>query len=315
MTTMPHLLAIGGAHIDRRGRITKTYVPGVSNPGVIDEEVGGVVFNALRNAVRRGVSASLVSIRGGDSAGTAVAHAIAQAGITDLSAIFLDRPTPSYTALLDHEGDLIAGLADMGLYDMAFPKQLARASVRKSAGACDAILCDANLPPAALARVMALATGKPVYAIAISPAKVVRLHGMLKCITCLFMNRHEAEALTGHPGSLTATLERLRAIGLGSAVVTAGGAPVAGFDAGGLFSIAPPPARNITDVTGAGDALAGVTVAAAMRGLALREALREGLAAAYLTVESRQAVASFSENDFAAALALVPHAQPLLSPA
>lgn len=73
----PHLLAVGGAHIDRRGRVSGAYVPGTSNPGTLSEEVGGVVFNALRNAVQRGVRASLLSVRGGDNAGEAVGRAIA----------------------------------------------------------------------------------------------------------------------------------------------------------------------------------------------------------------------------------------------
>ena len=59
-----------------------------------------------------------------------------------------------------------------------------------------------------------------------------------------------------------------------------------GFDADGAFSIQPPPARKVADVTGAGDALAGATIAAMMQRSGLREALREGLAAAMLTVES-----------------------------
>ena len=41
------------------------------------------------------------------------ATALAAAGIADLSATFLDRVTPSYTALLDRHGELIAGFADM----------------------------------------------------------------------------------------------------------------------------------------------------------------------------------------------------------
>ena len=44
----PVLLAIGGAHIDRRGQVAGDYFPGASNPGAMREEIGGVVFNALR---------------------------------------------------------------------------------------------------------------------------------------------------------------------------------------------------------------------------------------------------------------------------
>jgi pseudouridine kinase len=305
-----HLLAVGGAHIDRRGHVLGNYVPGTSNPGVLVEEVGGVVFNALRNAVKRGVTASLLSVRGGDAAGDNVARAISQAGIEDLSVVFLDRSTPSYTALLDRDGELIAGLADMGLYELAFAKQLGRSKVREAVAAVGAVLCDANLPETALAKLGVVASGKPMFAIAISPAKVTRMAGMLKSLACLFMNRREAASLCGvDDASITETIDRLRDKGLASGVITAGKEAAIGFDPGGAFSIQPPQARKVADVTGAGDALAGATIAAMMKGHGLRDALREGLAAAMLTVETQASVADFSAREFAAALALVPAAE------
>ncbi|TIW64428.1 MAG: carbohydrate kinase, partial [Mesorhizobium sp.] len=68
MVKSPNILAVGGAHIDRRGQVSGPYVPAASNPGTMREDVGGGVFNALRSVVRRGVSASLLSMRGGDTA-------------------------------------------------------------------------------------------------------------------------------------------------------------------------------------------------------------------------------------------------------
>jgi len=309
--TSPKLLAVGGAHVDRRGQVSGIFVPGASNPGSMAEEVGGGVFNALRNAVNRGIAASLLSVRGGDGAGDMVARAVLASGITDLSAVFLDRATPSYTALLDRDGEVIAGLADMGLYEKAFPKQLSRSKAREAVAAADAVLTDANVPAQGLARLVAIARGKPVFAIAISPAKVGRLADSLAGVSCLFMNRAEASSLSGLPrdASAAALAERLTTLGLVSGVVTAGAQPVVGFDAAGVFSIVPPVPGTVADVTGAGDALAGVTIAALMRGKQLRAAVREGIAAAILNVESPAAVAAFSAKAFAAALALVPEAQ------
>lgn len=309
----PQLLAVGGAHIDRRGQVSGIYVPGASNPGTLSEEVGGVVFNALRIAVQRGVGAALLSVRGGDGAGEAVGRAIVAAGIADLSAVFLDRTTPSYTALLDQDGELIAGLADMGLYELAFPKQVGRAKLRDAVAAADAVLCDANLPAAALNTLFSVSAGRPIFAIAISPAKAIRLADSLASLSCLFMNRYEARALCGldesaAPHNLVAGL---RANGLKGGVITAGGGPVTGFDERGAFRITPPPARRVVDVTGAGDALAGATVAALMHGKTLRDALRDGMAAAMLTVEAKTAVAELSPEAFAEALALVPEPQEL----
>jgi sugar/nucleoside kinase (ribokinase family) len=304
------LLAVGGAHVDRRGQVSGIFVPGASNPGKMSEDVGGGVFNALRNAVQRGVDASLLSLRGADSAGENVARAIDQAKIRDLSAVFLDRATPSYTALIDRDGEVIAGLADMELYELAFPKQLRRSKVRDEAAAADAILTDANLPAEALGRLAALAAGKPLFAIAISPAKVVRLSGALDMIACLFMNTREAASLAAAPQEArpAALAERLAGMGLGSGVITSGSSAVTGFDKSGIFHIVPPKPASMADATGAGDALAGVTVAAMMQGKPLREALREGIAAAVLTIGSPLAVAGISDAALEEMLALVPEA-------
>lgn len=308
----PQLIAVGGAHVDRRGRISGVYVPGTSNPGTLSEEVGGVVFNALRNVVQRGIDASILSVRGGDNAGELVGRAIETAGIIDLSAVFLDRTTPSYTALLDHEGELIAGLADMGLYELAFPKQVRRAKLRQAISAADGVLCDANVPTAALERITEFSGDRPIFAIAISPAKAVRLASLLPSLSCVFMNVHEARALCMSDTSVVEDLVAgLQAKGLVRGVITAGSGLITGFDETGSFRIAPPPAREIADVTGAGDALAGGTIAALMNGSCLRAALREGAAAALLTVETTAVVAELSAQAFTDALARVPDAQPM----
>jgi pseudouridine kinase len=302
------ILGIGGAHIDRRGQVAVDFVPGASNPGTMREDVGGGTFNALRNAVQRGVGAQMMSVRGGDAAGEAVARAIATAGIRDLSVTFLDRATPSYTALLDRQGDVIAALADMGLYDLAFGKQLRRASVREAVAQADAIFTDANLSAEALSRLAGLAAGKPAFAIAISPAKAVRLARILPNLTCLFLNRREAAVLTGLAvdSSAPAIIEALRGLGAKRAVLSSGAGPVLAFDGPATFAIMPPQPRRIADVTGAGDALAGASTAAILRGLSLSDAVREGMAAALLALESVKSVPTFTGAVFDAALALVP---------
>lgn len=307
--TSPRILAVGGAHVDRRGQMTSPFVPGASIPGTMREDVGGGAFNALRSAVQRGAKGAIVSLRGGDAAGDAVARAIALAGIEDLSAVFLDRSTPSYTALLDSGGDVVAALADMQLYEIAFPKQLRRARLREEIAAADAVLCDANLPAAGLQRLASLAAGKPVFAIAISPAKAVRMADVLPALACLYMNRREATALAGAAGDDETIVGRLRALGLARGVITQGGGPVIGFDAFRVLSATPPRPRGIADVTGAGDALAGAMTAALLGGEPFAGALREGIAASLLAVECPTSAPELSREAFSDALALVPAAE------
>lgn len=303
----PFLLAVGGAHVDRRGRLADRHVAGASNPGTMREDVGGGAFNALRVAAGRGLSGAIASLRGGDMAGETVAAAIAAAGLQDLSGVFLDRASPSYTAILDARGELITALADMELYEAAFTRHLARRSFRDAAARADAMLIDANMPETAIEAVIGAAGEKPVFAIAISPAKARRLRGVLERLTCLFMNAREAHALAGtasQDGVETAAA-RLRERGLAAGMISRGEAPLLAFDSGGTWEMAPPPAGKVADVTGAGDALAGAAIAAMLAGGDLVSAAHAGLAAAKLAVEADTAVPDMASDAFEAALALV----------
>ena len=53
------ILVMGGAHVDRRGRIAGDTAPGASNPGSWFVEAGGGAFNAARNLARGGSRAAL----------------------------------------------------------------------------------------------------------------------------------------------------------------------------------------------------------------------------------------------------------------
>lgn len=276
------------------------------------EDFGGAVFNAVRTAARLGARCSLFSVRGGDRNGEAVAQAISEAGIVDLSAVFLDRATPTYTALLTEHGDVAAALADMELYETGFVRQMRRRQIRNATQESGALLCDANLPEAALEALLRNAAGKPAFAIAVSPAKVVRLHGVLRHLRCLFMNRREAAALLGgKAGSPVGLAGALAGAGLAAAVVTDGPERIVGFDGASAFTLLPPQPERVTDVTGAGDALTGATALACAAGLPLSEAVRHGVAAAMLALASDRSAPAFSSADFEVALAQVPAAQPL----
>lgn len=298
--TKPRLLGIGGAHVDRRGRMSAPFIPGASIPGAMQEETGGGVFNALRAAVQFGVACNLISARGGDSAGEAVAAEARRAGISDLSSTFLDRSTASYTALVDLTGDVVAALADMAIYETALPRIITRRATRDAIAAADALLVDANMPEAAISRLVSQADAKPVFALAISPAKAVRLAPVLAGLDTLFLNHREAKAILGlEPAAsldASALANGLGRMGLRRAVLTNGGNPALILDHGHLTSMTPPVPGRIADVTGAGDALCGVCVAALLAGKPFSEAVADGLAAATATIETDRAAADFSSK-------------------
>lgn len=311
---MTRFLVLGGAHLDRRATLATETRPGASNPGHWYEEPGGGGFNAAQNLTRLGNEVQMVSMRGGDRAGETVAQAAEAAGIVDMAQVFLDRATPSYSAILEHNGDLLIGVADMDLYDHFSLRQLSRRSIREAIDGCNYLLCDANLPQDTLAALAEKAetAKKPLAAIAISPAKIVRLTDILSQLSILFLNQAEAITLCKN-GTPNEWPNQLRAAGLKSAIITRGADALIGYDDQNVFKIDPPPVTDIADVTGAGDALAAATLDALGRGTSLFEAARAGIAAAAITVQCSTATsAELDSAALEAAMTLVP--EPIVLP-
>ncbi|OAP42601.1 carbohydrate kinase [Sinorhizobium glycinis] len=313
--TKREITVLGGAHIDRRGRISDTTVPGASNPGTWFEEAGGGGFNAARNLARLGHRVRMISPRGGDPAGEIVAAAAAAAGVIDCPFTFLDRKTPSYTAILERDGNLVIALADMDLYGLFSPRRLQQRATRELLAASDLVLMDANLPPETLTALVGAAAGtsRILAGIAVSPAKVVRYSQSLSGLDFLFMNEAEARALTGaEAGAVEKWPSLLRSAGLSGGVVTRGGKAAIAFDRENACLAVPPALPALADVTGAGDALASGFLAARLDGIGLAGCLRHGIAAAVLALHSPFAAAEeMSAENLEQVLALVPEPQML----
>jgi pseudouridine kinase len=313
---MTGILVLGGAHIDRRGRISGTTAPGASNPGVWKEEAGGGGFNAARSLARLGHSVTLISPRGGDAEGEAVAEAAIAAGVIDQPFTFLDRRTPTYTAILERDGNLVIALADMDLYRMFSPRRLAVRAVRDAIDAADRLLTDANLPEETLAQLsrMAREGGKPLAGIGISPAKVVRYKALLQNFDFLFMNEAEARALTGEdPPDYRKWPEIFRRAGLRGGAITRGRQEVIAWRGPQSACLLPPELTAIGDVTGAGDGFAAGFLHAIVEGEALATALTLGVASARLALASEMATAENLTRDLLMhTLSLVPEPEIVL---
>ncbi|MCU0830765.1 MAG: PfkB family carbohydrate kinase [Rhizobiaceae bacterium] len=283
---MTSLLVIGGAHVDRLARLSAPHIAATSNPATVSESAGGGALNAARAARRFGIDVALVSARGADAAAAMVESAIRTAGICDLAAIHLDRATPTYTAILEPDGELVTAIADMRLHETAVGKALRRSPVVQAALSADALLIDANVGAVAIETALDLAGSKPVHGLAISAGKVSRFATVLPRLATLFLNRHESAALTGVDAARPAAehAAALHRAGVRRCVVSAGAGPLAILEHGQVQQVPSPPPVEVADVTGAGDALAGTMVALLMAGATMDEAARHGVAAAALTV-------------------------------
>jgi len=295
MTAKSETIAcIGGIVLDRKARVPGGARPGTSNPVSVTTATGGVACNIARNLARLGCRVSLFSILGDDDSGSTVQSDLENSGL-DAGAVIRSRqhPTASYTAVLEPNGELFIGLADMDIFEELDSAWADRMAPRLAE--CSVWIVDTNLPAHTIERLLLTHKGRAtVLADPISIVKSERIRSSLAAVDVLFPNRKEAAVLTGLPADtpeeiLDAAAE-LHRLGVGTVVVTLGGDGVYVYSAGHGRMIRPLPARRVLDVTGAGDALVA-GYAYAMLAASGNDPALFGLAAASLTVETEDSVA------------------------
>jgi pseudouridine kinase len=284
---------IGAAHIDRKATAAGPVVPGSSNPVTMRVGAGGVARNVAENLARLGLSVTMVSRVGHDREGDAVLDSLGEAGIGfDLVTRSAAAPTATYTALLDKSGELVIGLADMGIYDELTVDVLE--PLLPQLEQIPVWFIDCNLPAESLRFLLRRKpSGCVIYVDCVSVAKAARLQGILGGIDTLFANADEASYLSHIP--IRAPLDvceagyRLMCNGVGSVVITRGqeGAFVASpFD----YDFFLPPPVDVSEVTGAGDALIAGVIFGRIGGHAMQDAMSLGLACAAWAVETEATV-------------------------
>ncbi len=290
-----HILLIGAASIDTKGRASGPIQAGTSTPGVIRVSVGGVSRNIAENLARLGERVVLLSAVGDDESGRNILQQAAECGI-DVSHVLVDasQHTAAYLAVLDGTGNLVMSIDDMAITT----KLITPAFIyRHRALFRDArmIVLDANLSPATLATTFDLARkqGVPVCADPTSASLAPRLRPHLPELLLVTPNAAEAEALCGRQvrdrESALFAAQNLVGLGVQIAIVTLGhtGLVYATSQESGHV---PAIECEIADFTGAGDALTAAVVLGLLNGLPVDEAVRLGSSAAALTLQCRETV-------------------------
>jgi pseudouridine kinase len=284
------ITCIGGAAVDRKYRALDAIRPETSNPVHSERSFGGVARNVAENIARLGASASLASILGKDENGRALLEDLERLAIgTRFMATSDTNATAEYVAVLQPDGELALGLANMAIFDEMTPALLSKINFASLTGW---LFADCNLPSETLHALIGIARRHSLtLAIdAVSTPKVVRLPADLTGVGLLFLNLDEARTYLGQieaPPDEAAT--RLRDCGAERVVLTLGESGLVAADRTGVHRIGSVGAE-IVDATGAGDALIAAALVALLNGYPLTEAVRLGTAAAALTVESTASV-------------------------
>ena len=247
-----------------------------SNPVRWQHKLGGVATNVAR-VVAQQVNTRLIACCGDDNQGELLAKLLAKEPLTPSLHIMKGHSSDRYTAVLDHDGELYIGLADARLAEQM---QWHDIKSRLDDTAPDAFVLDANLSEQCLAQtVVALEqhyhVTVPIIALSVSPVKAQRWLPVAHFVNTLLCNRREAAALSGQDihQDINQLGDALLKNGFSQFVITDGSNPVLVQELKTRHTIPVPEVNIEQTVNGAGDALAGASIAQLVRGQKLSDAI------------------------------------------
>jgi len=310
---MQPVLAIGTAALDIKARLARAPLPTTDVPGQITIKAGGVARNIAENFARLGAPIVFSGIMGDDLQARLLIELSRAAGLDvypltrsapapdDVLRLKLPKvlPTATLNVVLGPDGRQIAGAFSGDILEALQPNDLD--VLRELIAAAPTVICDGGLPSDVL---IALRDRLPeeafFYCNPGSMALAPRLELLLDRLDLLTCNHLEAQALTqvkvDGPAKLISAALILVKQGVKRAVVTFGARGLAYADEErSLYQPAWP--VNLVDTTGAGDALAATMIEALLRDEPIGGCLQRGLAAAALTCESEDTVASTMSMD------------------
>ncbi|CDH57494.1 indigoidine synthase a-like protein [Lichtheimia corymbifera JMRC:FSU:9682] len=148
LKSLGNIFVVGGVALDITAtavkRATFPSVLHTSTPGGLRHTLGGVGRNVCETAMRTGASAHLVSITGDDMQGKIVRQSLKDIGMSEKHIQVLPgHGTAVYNALHSGDGQLVAAIADMDIFDKMDSSEV----VNTLRAERPAIVCfDGNIP-------------------------------------------------------------------------------------------------------------------------------------------------------------------------
>lgn len=291
-----YVLVIGSAVIDVKGYPEDGLKPGTQTPGRVRNSVGGVARNIAENLARLEVPVTLLTAVGDDIHGLRVLDECKAAAINcDYVRVVAENRTGTYMAFLRSDGELEMAISDYEVVAHLDTGYLEQHEYLFEDAAM--IVLDATLTAEALAKIFDLAETYHVRVCAdpTTPSLAGRLCPYIDRLYLIVPNAAETAALCGlaeaaHDRETAINAARsLVAMGAHIAVVTMAEQGLAYADGSGGGFIRAMKTR-VVDSTGAGDALTGAVIFGLLNDVDLDEAMRLGVTAASLTLQSRDTV-------------------------
>jgi len=291
-----HILVIGAASLDMKGKPSHTPEPGTSTPGVLRSSMGGTARNVAENLARLEVDTVLLTAVGDDAVGDQILGQTAASGVNVNEAIIVaGGRSGAYMALLEDDGSLKYALDDMEIMAALTPDYFD--AQYKLFSDARMVVIDANLTIASINHIVSICgqLAVPICADPTSTSLAPRLRPFISEFYLISPNVAETRALVDYefdPSDRDGAERAARYLvseGVGRAIVTLSefGVVYATSETSGHV---PAIQTHIVDQTGAGDAQTAGVIFGLIEGMPTDEAVRLGVTAASLTLRTRDSV-------------------------
>lgn len=291
-----YVLVVGSAGIDVRAVAPEPLLWDTSNLGEVRSSVGGVARNIAENLAHLEIDTLLLTAVGRDASGRRVVRHSKDRGINCAHVRAIDGArTSERVSIMRPDGEPLVTISDFDIVRLVDPNYLWKHEPQFQQA--ELVVIDATLSDEALETIFELADryGTRICADPTMPSLTTRLIPYLPQTYLIAPNAAETTALCGFPDpaqtreSAIDAARHLVSLGVEIAVVTLGEEGVAYADGsgGGYIRAA---RTQVVDATGAGDAFSAAVIFGLLNEVPVDEAMRLGMTAAALTLQSRETV-------------------------
>ncbi|MDD7568656.1 MAG: winged helix-turn-helix transcriptional regulator [[Actinobacillus] rossii] len=286
------IVCIGAANLDKKIKTTHELQGYTSNPITSKVSIGGVVRNIAENLGRLEQEVVLISTVGNDPEWSRI-KALSSPFMDTESVITIEgQSTGCYTALLDIDGEMYLGLADMSIYDYFKPELLIKQQQYLRNAKC--LVVDLNCPKETIEFLCAYAQKQQIKlaVIAVSEPKMKHLPKQLTGVDCLFINKGElsafVERILNTDENLKDAVNEVLNMGVKQIILTAGSKGVlsANKESYQWYEVKQLESSKIVDVTGAGDSFSAAYINAWLQNQNEQQCILAGMTNAYYTIQS-----------------------------
>ena len=271
MNNKNNFICIGAVHRDNVLKLKTNYFTNRTNPVVQKKSLGGVAYNIASKIAIFDKKVELMSLNCIDSIKKEIKKRKIQ-----FSALNKSIEKRSYTAILDKNGKMILGLADMDVYEKKTQKLYLKFDSQKK------IIFDLNLSLTNIKKIINNYYKRNIISVCgTSSHKVFKIKNLLKKINILIINKQESLNLTQKnniTNSLKYIIQKNNKLTI---LITNGKNKITGYHKGFIYYCYPPKIK-IKNENGAGDTMSAVFIYLYSQSISFRELLLKSTSAGSL---------------------------------